>query len=111
MNVRPVPKPSKKPKPRPKEAPSILQDRKECYITGAVTNLHKHHIFGGNPNRQHSDEYGCWVWLSADLHNLSKDGVHFNKELDLALKREAQSRFEAIWGREKFIEVFGKSYL
>lgn len=90
---------------------SILQDRKECFITGSTENLHKHHIFGGNPGRKLSEEYGCWVYLRGEYHNLSKKGVHFDKELDLELKRMAQRAFEERWGHEKFMEVFGKNYL
>lgn len=90
---------------------SIMQDTKECYITGSTVNLHRHHVFGGNPNRRLSEKYGCWVWLRADWHNLSNYGVHFDKELDLRIKRETQARFEDLYGHEKFMKVFGKSYL
>ena len=88
-----------------------MQNTKECYITGSTVNLHRHHVFGGNPNRRLSEKHGCWVWLRADWHNMSNYGVHFDKELDLQIKRETQARFEATWGHEKFMEVFGKSYL
>ncbi len=90
---------------------SIMQDTKECYITGSTVNLHRHHVFGGNPNRELSEKYGCWVWLRADWHNLSNYGVHFDKKLDLRIKRETQSKFEELYGHEKFMKVFGKSYL
>ena len=89
---------------------SILQTEKECFITGAETWLDLHHIYAG-PNRKHSDAWGCWVWLRADWHNMSERGVHFNRELDLRIKRECQEAFEKLHGHEKFIEIFGKSYL
>ena len=89
---------------------SLLQAEKECYITGSTEGLHKHHIFFG-PNRQNSEKYGCWVYLRADWHNMSDRGVHFNKELDLKLKREAQAAFEKKYDHEKFMEVFGRNYL
>lgn len=90
---------------------SIMQDKKECYLTGSTTNLHRHHCFSGNPNRKLSEKYGCWIWLRADLHNMSNQGVHFNKELDLRIKRETQRKFEELHGHEKFMEIFGRNYL
>ena len=92
-------------------AKSIMQDEKVCYITGSTEGLHKHHIFFGTANRKHSEEYGCLVYLRADWHNLSNYGVHFNKKLDLRLKRECQTRFEELYGHEKFMALFGKNYL
>lgn len=87
---------------------SILQTEKECYLTGAKEGLHKHHIFGG-PRRQAAEKWGCWVWLRAEWHT-GPCGVHFNRSLDLALKQEAQDRFEQLYGHDKFMAVFGKNY-
>lgn len=89
---------------------SLLQNEKKCYITGSIDNLHKHHVYMG-ANRQKADKWGCWVWLSADWHNMSNYGVHFNKELDLKLKKEMQEAFEKKYSHEKFMEVFHKNYL
>ena len=89
---------------------SILQNRRECYITGSVINLHRHHVYGGF-RREKSEQWGCWVWLRADYHNMSEHGVHFNRALDRCIKRDCQERFEELYGHEKFIEIFGKSYL
>ena len=44
-------------------------------------------------------------------HNLSSEGIHFNKDLDLKVKREYQTRFEEKYGHEKFMEVFKRNYL
>lgn len=90
---------------------SIMQDRKECYITKSTQALHKHHIFEGEGRRQLSEKNGLWVWLTGRLHNLSNEGVHFNKELDLKLKREAQRKFEETHSREEFMQLFGRNYL
>lgn len=92
---------------------SILQDKKECYITKSTNNLHKHHIFGGTANRKLSEEDGMWIWLRADWHNMSDYGVHFNKELDLKLKRIAQKRWQEYYHKTKedFIKKYGKSYI
>lgn len=90
---------------------SILQDRRECYITGAVDGLHKHHIYFGDPNRKISERNGFWVWLRWDWHNGENYGVHFNRDLDLRLKRECQEEFEKTHSRADFIRLIGKNYL
>jgi len=89
---------------------SILQDRRECYITGATEGLHKHHVYAGS-RRKASEQWGCWVWLRWDWHNGAPYGVHQNPDLDRRLKQECQERFEELYGHEKFMEVFGKNYL
>lgn len=89
---------------------SLLQNEKKCYITGAINNLHQHHIYMG-ANRKNADKWGCWVWLRADWHNMSNYGVHFNRELDLKLKRECQKKFEELYDHETFMKVFHKNYL
>lgn len=89
---------------------SILQDEKVCYISGATTNLHKHHVYEAY-NRKNSEKYGFYVYLRADLHNLSSNGVHFNRELDLELKRLCQAKFEESHTREEFLKIIGKNYL
>lgn len=92
---------------------SILQNNKKYYITKSTNNLHKHHIFGGTANRKLSEEDGMWIWLRADWHNMSDYGVHFNKELDLKLKRIAQKRWQEYYHKTKedFIKKYGKSYI
>lgn len=88
-------------------AESILQTEKECYVTGSQVNLDKHHIFHG-PRRNAADLWGCWVWLRHDIH---MDLHSRDNELDNMLKCVCQQRFEELHGHEKFMEVFGKSYL
>lgn len=90
---------------------SIIQNDKECFITGAVSNLHKHHIFEGTANRRLSEKYGLWVWLRADWHDLADYGVHFNKELDTKLKEIAKERFKEEYPHLNFLKIFGKNYL
>lgn len=44
-------------------------------------------------------------------HNMSNEGVHFNREMDLILKELGQKHFEAVHGsREQFIKIWGRSY-
>lgn len=92
---------------------SILQNKKECYITKSTHNLHKHHIFGGTANRKLSEQDGLWLWLRSDWHNLSDYGVHFNKQLDLKLKKMAQKKWQEYYNKTKedFIKEYGKNYL
>lgn len=87
-----------------------MQDRKECFITGATENLHKHHIYGGG-RRSASEHYGCWIYLREDWHNLSSYGVHFNHDLDRKLKAACQREFEKTYTRESFIGIFGRNYI
>ena len=88
---------------------SIMQDTKTCFICGATEPLHRHHIYMGG-NRRQSEKYGCWVWLCPE-HHVGKTGVHFNRNLDLMLKKMCQSRFEETHSREEFRSIFGKSFL
>lgn len=89
---------------------NLLQNEKCCYVTGKTVNLHRHHVFGG-ARRKSSEKWGCWVYLTAEMHNMSNKGVHFNRELDLRIKRDTQRAFEELYGHEKFMKVFGKNYL
>ena len=74
---------------------------------------HKHHIFGGCPNRKHSDEDGLVIFLRPEDHNMSDRGIHFNKEFDLYAKRKAQKRWMEFYGKtvEQFRERYGKNWL
>ncbi len=90
---------------------SILQDKKECWETRDINNLHVHHIYYGTANRKVSDKHGFWVWLRADWHNMSDYGVHFNPEFDLYLKRICQRAYEETHSREDFIRLIGRDYL
>ena len=91
-------------------AKSILQDRKECFITKSTDNLHCHHVFSG-AYRKNSEKFGLKVWLRADWHNASDFGVHFDKNLDLFFRQLAQRKFEETHTRDEFIRYFTKSYL
>lgn len=88
---------------------SIIQKKKECYVCHRQGELHCHHIFFGNSNRELSERYGMKVWLCPDHHNMSKKGVHFDRILDLNIKCDCQEA----WIRsgkteEEFRNIFGK---
>lgn len=89
---------------------SIIQDEKECWVCGRKGDLHRHHIFEGR-NRQMSEKYGLTVWLCPEHHNMSGRGVHYNKDLDLRLKQEAQEVFEAKFSHQEYMNVIGRNYL
>jgi len=92
---------------------SVLQTRKECFICGAQTNLHDHHIIYGVANRKKSEKYGLKCFLCYEHHE-GNTGVHHNpnKSYDLYLKQTAQEYYEEHYGsREDFIREFGKSFL
>lgn len=91
---------------------SIITGEKKCYVCGAVTNLHCHHIFMG-ANRKISEDNGFKVYLCGYHHNQSNDGVHGKDghELDMWLKQEAQRRYEQTHSREDFIALIGRSFL
>ena len=87
--------------------PSLLQDDDRCYVTGSRYNLDRHHCLHGS-YRKAADKWGLWVWLRHDIH---MDVHQRDIELDRRLQREAQEAFEKKYGHEKFMEVFGRSFL
>lgn len=89
---------------------SILQTEKECFVCHTTYGLECHHVIGGSANRKQSEKYGLKVWLCHE-HHRGNSGVHFNKELDLKIKKIAQSTFEREHTREEFRAIFGKSWL
>lgn len=88
---------------------NTLEGRK-CWFCGAETALERHHIFGGYANRKISEKYGMCVYLCMNHHRSSGDGVHFNRQNDLKLKRWGQKQFEKNNPGVDFISVFGRSY-
>ena len=93
-------------------APTIMTEYDgKCFFTGSTSNLVRHEVFYGTANRKLSKEWGCWVYLTPQMHNMSNQGVHFNRENDLKLKQAVQQRFEELYGHKKFMEIFGKNFL
>lgn len=92
-------------------AKSIIQSEKKCFICGSPY-VEEHHIFFGTANRRLSESRGLKCWLCNYHHTGSNNSVHRNKEIDLYLKRIAQTVYEdEIGTRKQFIDEFGKSYL
>ena len=81
-----------------------------CMVCGSPY-VQIHHVIYGTANRKLSDKYGLVVPLCQE-HHTGQTGVHFNKKLDLFLKKEGQRKFEQEYGNGKdFRTIFGKSYL
>ena len=89
---------------------SLLSDEPKCWVCGSPA-VELHHVFHGWANRRISDKYGCTVYLCRE-HHTGKTGAHFDRNLDLLLKRNCQGRWEETYGdREEFRQAFGKSWL
>lgn len=89
----------------------LTTDMNKCIHTGRTDNIHIHEVFFGSANRKKSIEWGCCIPLTAEFHNLSGKGIHFNKNMDIYYKKEMQKAFEKKHSHEKFMEVFGRNYL
>jgi hypothetical protein len=83
---------------------------RECYVCGSTYWLERHHVFGG-ANRNNSEKYGMVADLCHFDHNEPPNGIHFNRENELRLKREFQQKFEDEHPELNFIEIFGRNYL
>ena len=89
---------------------SILQeDTNYCFVCGKY-GTDKHHVFFGVGNRKLSDKYGLIVGLCYN-HHRGNEGVHFNRELDLELKRYAQEKFTDMYSQDEYLALFGRNYL
>ena len=88
---------------------SIIQTNKECWVCGSPY-VEVHHVIYGTAKRRLSDKYGLTVYL-CHKHHTGEEGVHSNPVLDRTLKQLAQKKFEEIYSRETFMNVFKKSYL
>lgn len=89
---------------------SIIQKEKQCFVCHTTRGLHRHHVYYG-PLRSVSEKNGFTVWLCGRHHNLSNEGVHFDRELDLEIKRLGQHAYEQTHSREEFMNLIGKNYL
>ena len=87
---------------------SILQKEKVCFVCKTPLDLECHHVFGG-PRRKLSERYGLKLWLCHE-HHTGSQGVHFNREFMEELHDYAQRAFEAEYGEEEFLKIFGKNY-
>ena len=89
---------------------SIMQTEKLCYICGAEYGLELHHCISGTANRKLSDRYGLVVFLCRD-HHTGRLGVHQDIFLKNRLERDAQRKFEELYGHAAWMRTFRKNYL
>jgi len=75
-----------------------------CEICGRTAE-NKHHVFNG-ANRKHSEKYNLTMMLCCECHRL----LHSNYEIWNNYKRVYQLRFEAQYGHEAFMKIFGRNY-
>ena len=93
--------------------PGMTRSTRKCYLTGRTDSLHLHHIYPAS-NRKISDQYGFWVYLTADLHNGTDPAAvnnNPNNGYDLLLKQLCQRAYEEANSRDNFIALIGRSYL
>lgn len=114
------PKTQVKKKKRMHHPKSILHNKEDrtCYLCILLDGnynphivLHEHHIFNGNPNRDHSEEYGLKVYLCLEHHETGKLSVHNCKYTRELLKKIGQRAFEETHTREEFRRIFNGNYL
>lgn len=91
---------------------SIVQKEMDrCFICGTPYDLHTHEIFFGTANRQNSIDWGCYIRLCGWHHNMSDNSVHFNNKMRKDTQAFTQKKFEELYGHDKFMEIFHKSYI
>lgn len=89
----------------------VVPSLDRCMICGAAP-AQAHEVFYGS-YRAKSKEHGLVVPLCYSHHHGTSMGVHYNKDLDLKIKQQA----EKVWLQkndatvEDFIKLFGKNYL
>ena len=94
-------------------AKSIMQTDRACYFCGRLDGLERHHVLGGysSNNRRLSETYGLWFYVCKKHHTDPKEGVQYNKELNLKAKQDAQAVFQSYYGRSLWMQLFRKNYL
>ena len=91
------------------EIKSILTDDFEhCYICGAPY-PQIHHIMN-KYDKERSEKWGLLVPLCM-THHTGMFGVHTHPDLMLEMRKTGQKKFEELYGHDKWMEEFGKSYL
>ncbi len=113
----PKPRHKKKRRSHPK---SILQNKEEgtCYLCILLEQNYsrrqireEHHIFYSKCQRRLSEQYGLKVYLCLRHHREGNEAVHNNRKIRRLLEAKGQQAFEALYGRERFLEIFGEDYL
>lgn len=108
------------PKKRKHHPASLLHSKegKTCYLCILLEAnfarhpyLEEHHIFFSGHQRFLSEEYGLKVYLCSRHHREGPEAVHGNRKNRRLLEARGQQAFEAKYGKEEFLRVFGRNYL
>jgi len=86
----------------------MTDDLEHCYICGSP-NPQIHHIMNA-ANKTKSEEWGLLVPLCM-THHTGMFGVHTDPDKMRRMRQAGQKRFEELYGHEKWMEIFQKSYL
>ena len=91
----------------------IMEDNPPVWRNHREDGLHRHEIFFGTGNRKLSIEDGLVVFLPPELHNMSNQGVHFNRKFDLLLKEHGEKTWLKYYNKtiDDFINRYGKNYI
>jgi len=91
----------------------IMDDNPPYWRNHREEGLHRHEIMYGTANRKKSIEDGLVVFLTPERHNMSKDGVHFNKQFDNELKRVGEETWCYYYNKttDDFIKRYGRNYI
>lgn len=101
-------------------AKSIMHNKSDgtCYLCRKLRGdydtrmgLQEHHVIPGTANRKMSEKYGLKVYLCLEHHTAGPEAVHNNEKNKKLMIREAQRIFEKMYSHEKWMAVFGRSYL
>lgn len=86
----------------------MTDDLTHCFICGSPE-PQIHHIMNKS-DKAKSEEYGLLVPLCMN-HHTGIYGVHTHPESMLNMRKCGQRRFEELYGHDKWMEIFKKSYL
>lgn len=91
----------------------ILPNNPPYWLNYRASGYHRHEIFFGTANRKKSIEDGLVIFLKPEMHNMGKQGIHFNRAFDLYAKRAGERAWLDYYGKtvEDFIHRYGRNYL
>lgn len=113
------PKQPKKKKKRIRHPASVIyQEPGTCYLCVRLhgnyaqhKSLHKHHAFGGNQNRDISEENGFWVKICWQHHTYGPESVHNNADNLRLIQKDVQREYEKTHSRQQFMDLIGRNYI
>ena len=79
----------------------------ECYVCRARRETARHEVLYGIANRRLAKRDGLWINVCPECHRR----IHAEPEHYIWLKMEAQEKYEALYGRDRFFATYGHYYL